>query len=776
MISYQKETIEKIARFAENTGKGNYDEDHGFEPGNDLGQILLAMKNRLMANTEKEKNERWITGGKELIAGILGESQELSTLSVRVIESIVHYSKVVQGAIYITEYQGEEKILRMSGCYAFNRRKFLEREFRIGEGLVGQAAIEKDIIHRTEIPADYLSIKSGLLGDVKPNALLIIPLITDENLEGALELASFSEFTDLEIRFFQDISGMIARTVFNARTRENTERLLRESTALTRELKIKQQQLEQHAAEMKVKQTLIEEANKKLEEKILEVGNSHKRQHALLENASEIITIFDRQMNIIYESPSVKNILGFNPDEIMKSSILDKLDGESRMSFRRMFNELVQYPDRQIPIEFSYRKKTGEKVWMEGLGKNRLDDPAINGIIFNHRDITQKKIAEQEQIMRGKMQALSENSRDMIIRFDLAGFCLYSNPIVELFLGISREKFMEKPFYHLPVDEKIRKEWDSILTRIKDSGEIIETETEFPVGGELHYMQLTAIPEYDGHQVLETVLLVTHDITDRKRGEEIIREANRKINDSINYARRIQNSIIPAVGELRKTVRDASMWYAPKDVVSGDFPWVFRQGHDLYFAAADCTGHGVPGAMMSLIGYLLLNDISKEKGILPATILDRLHGAIVKTLKQDVEGNNAADGMDIGLCRYNTKSGLLEFAGAHRPLYLVSDGELTQVKGDKFPIGGNQYEIDHFVNNEIPLKPGDRVFLFSDGLSDQFGGPEKMKYGLKRVREMLSGNSTKSLDDLISDLRDDVLGWITHEKQIDDILIMGIEF
>ncbi len=776
LLDNQQRTIQSIARFAEKIGNGIYDGNDRMDFDSDLGNILVSMKKKLIANSEKDRNEKWIAAGKEKIGNILRENQNISSLSVKVIEAIVEYTHAVQGAIYISEEKEEEKILRMAGCYAFSRRKFIEREFKIGEGLVGQAAIEKDIIHRTEIPDTYITIKSGLLGDVRPSALLIIPLVTDENLEGALELASFKEFSDLEINFFQDLAVMIARTIFNLRTRENTERLLSESTALTRELKLKQAQLEEHAGEMKKKQTLIEETNKKLEEKIGEVENSHKRQYALLENASEIITIFDRQMNIIYESPSVKNILGFRPEEIMSSSILDKLDNDSRITFRRMFNTLVHHPSGQVPIEFTYRKKNGDKVWMEGLGKNLLDDPAINGIIFNHRDITQKKIAEQEQIMRGKMQSLSENSRDMIIRFDLAGFCLYANPMVELYLSISGEKFLEKPFHHQPIDEKIKEVWSRTLTEVKNSGKRVETEMEFPFENGRRYMQLNAIPEYDNNQVLETVLLVSHDITDRKRGEEIIRESNRKITESINYAKRIQFSIIPAIDELKKSVRDASIWYQPKDVVSGDFPWILRQGNDIYFAAVDCTGHGVPGAMMSLIGYLLLNDVSGQKGIKPSVILDRLHRSVVKTLKQDVEGNNAADGMDIGICRYIPSENILEYAGAHRPLYHVSGGELNQVPGDKFPIGGNHYKVDKFTNHSLELKANDRIYIFSDGLTDQFGGPSGMKFGPKRVREKLTAFTQGSMESQLEELRIDVMDWIKNEKQIDDILIIGAQF
>lgn len=259
--------------------------------------------------------------------------------------------------------------------------------------------------------------------------------------------------------------------------------------------------------------------------------------------------------------------------------------------------------------------------------------------------------------------------------------------------------------------------------------------------------------------------------------KKLVDEQHKSITDSINYASRIQEAIIPRYQDLKDKFTDVFLFHEAKDIVSGDFPWFFENSHSIYIAAVDCTGHGVPGAMMSLIGHLLLNDIAKHDSIEPADLLTHLHWDVVKTLKQAEEGKQTADGMDIAMCRIDHQKGHVQFSGAHRPLYHFSDGILQVYGGDRFPIGGNQYKGKNtFTNHSIKVKSGDCIYFFSDGLTDQFGGPDGQKFGTKRVREILIENARLEMKVQHEKLRSAFDEWKGAHRQIDDLLVIGIKF
>jgi serine phosphatase RsbU (regulator of sigma subunit)/ligand-binding sensor domain-containing protein len=257
--------------------------------------------------------------------------------------------------------------------------------------------------------------------------------------------------------------------------------------------------------------------------------------------------------------------------------------------------------------------------------------------------------------------------------------------------------------------------------------------------------------------------------------KELVEEKNKDITDSINYASRIQQAILPIMDEIKKVLPESFVFYRPRDIVSGDFYWFVKKGKDVYIAAADCTGHGVPGAFMSMIGHTLLNEILNQKNITSTgEILTELHKQIRISLKQDLQ--ESRDGMDIALCKLNIETYKLEYSGAMRPLYVISDGELKEVKADKFPIGGFQEEeeVRVFNTNEIQLKKGDLFYVFSDGYADQFGGPEGKKFMVKRLKELLIKISPYDMDYQYNEVVNNFLEWLGTGEQIDDILVIGV--
>lgn len=253
-----------------------------------------------------------------------------------------------------------------------------------------------------------------------------------------------------------------------------------------------------------------------------------------------------------------------------------------------------------------------------------------------------------------------------------------------------------------------------------------------------------------------------------------VRLQNKKITESINYALRIQSAILPNQRIIDKSLPDSFILYKPRDVISGDFPWFAEVKGQLFMAAVDCTGHGVPGALLSLIGYFLLNDIVRSRGINdPGRILDLLDEGVSTTLRPNDDGTK--DGMDISLCRIDLQNREVCYAGAHRPLYVMKNGVLTEIKGNRFPIGGGIFKNQtRFTRHTLSLSEGDSIFFGSDGFCDQFGGPEGKKFGIRRFRELLARMHAVPMKEANAILEDQWLTWRGHHRQTDDVLLIGV--
>lgn len=259
-----------------------------------------------------------------------------------------------------------------------------------------------------------------------------------------------------------------------------------------------------------------------------------------------------------------------------------------------------------------------------------------------------------------------------------------------------------------------------------------------------------------------------------------IEEKNKDITDSINYAKRIQSAILPSSESLRKVFTEMFVLYRPKDIVSGDFYWFTEKNGYAFLAVGDCTGHGVPGAFMSMIGNDMLTHIIIEKGILePNTILTMLHDGVKNALKQDNERNDTRDGMDIALVRYKRTDSATElvYAGALRPLWIIRKNEksILELKADKHSIGGSySSEQRLFHSQQVLLQQGDALYMSTDGYADQFGGEHGKKFMTKNMKELLISVSAKSMDEQNATLVASLESWKKHTQQVDDILVVGV--
>lgn len=305
--------------------------------------------------------------------------------------------------------------------------------------------------------------------------------------------------------------------------------------------------------------------------------------------------------------------------------------------------------------------------------------------------------------------------------------------------------------------------------------------------------------------VIVTVVVVLIVITYVKNRERVLRERNQElevkvnerteqinlqkielekknanITDSIDYAKRIQEAVFVSQQQIKKWLPQSFILFKPKDIVSGDFYWVTEKEGKIFFAAVDCTGHGVPGAFMSIIGYNLLNTIIDDKKIYqPSKILNELDRLVFETLSQttgDSKVKEVKDGMDIGLCVYDPKNNTIEYAGAYNSLYHVRKGVLTEYKADKLPIGKSSIHTDgQFTNHTVTLEKGDVLYLFSDGYADQIGGPKRKKFYYGPFKDLLTAISTQAMDEQKNKLDKNIVEWIGNREQVDDIIVMGVK-
>ncbi|TAG94431.1 MAG: hypothetical protein EAZ20_00880, partial [Bacteroidetes bacterium] len=264
-----------------------------------------------------------------------------------------------------------------------------------------------------------------------------------------------------------------------------------------------------------------------------------------------------------------------------------------------------------------------------------------------------------------------------------------------------------------------------------------------------------------------------------KNQKDELDSKNLHFTNSINYAKRIQEAILPPKDEIQAHLPDSFIFYQPRDIVSGDFYWFAEIKGKIMIAAIDCTGHGVPGAFMSMIGNDLLNEVVNVRGIHEADqILNYLHKGVNQTLKQtDALGANR-DGMDMVLCVIDKKNNQLEFAGAKNPLMYWQNGQLKEIKGDKLPIGGHtmRWETERtFTKHIIPIEAGDAFYIFSDGYQDQFGEEINKKFGRMRMRELITNHNHLPLEQQYNYFESAFMEWKGKEEQIDDILLIGFK-
>ena len=251
----------------------------------------------------------------------------------------------------------------------------------------------------------------------------------------------------------------------------------------------------------------------------------------------------------------------------------------------------------------------------------------------------------------------------------------------------------------------------------------------------------------------------------------------KELNQSLKYASYIQKALLPDKQVIDRYFPENLLIYIPRDIVSGDFYWTLRRKDRYYLAVADCTGHGVPGAFMSILGISFLNQITdRHECDSAAMVLNLMREYIMKALQQTGREHEQKDGIDMAFCIIDTDKDQLQYAGAFNPLYVVQKGKMVEINGDKMPIGVAPEEERPFTNHTFKLSKGDMIYMFSDGFVDQFGGPEGKKFKYRPFRELLQSISERTIDDQIRILTETFQNWRGPLPQLDDVLIFGFRY
>jgi PAS domain S-box-containing protein len=392
--------------------------------------------------------------------------------------------------------------------------------------------------------------------------------------------------------------------------------------------------------------------------------------------------------------------------------------------------------------------------------------------------------AEELEIKNAELEKLSivaSETDNAIVIASATGDIEWVNDAFTGLYGYSLKEFKEKKGKNLieaSTNPKIKILIEKAISEKASINYI--TNTTIKSGLKL-WVQTTLTPIIDESGNITKIVAIDSDITEIKKAEkrineqkEKIEEQNLNITDSIVYAQRIQRALLPPGDYMKQLLPHRFILYKPRNIVSGDFYWVNKKNDLIITAAADCTGHGVPGAMMSMLGVSILNEIvSTLQKPDAGDILNNFRSKLIESLHQGGKESHMWDGIDIALCLIDLKRKNVQYAGAYSPLYLIREGKLKETKGDKMPIGIHA-RMEPFTNHNIQIQTGDSLYIFSDGYADQFGGDNDKRFTQRRFRKLLVDIHDKPMTDQKDFLEKTLEKWRGKSGQIDDILVMGV--
>ncbi|MFI5202996.1 MAG: tetratricopeptide repeat protein [Flavobacteriales bacterium] len=392
----------------------------------------------------------------------------------------------------------------------------------------------------------------------------------------------------------------------------------------------------------------------------------------------------------------------------------------------------------------------------------------------NKKALAHMQIGYERALLLKSPQRISESARDLALALDINGMHKEAFKILKVHMSYKDSIYSvenSKAMTNLRTTFEIEKRDKSIqILKQKEKIKDIQTKRDslfkkFAIGLTVLLLLLVLI-------ILNRFRIKQKSNKELSQKNHIIEEKNKEITDSINYAQRIQHAVLPPDGLLQTIFNDSFILYLPKDIISGDFYWIEKSNEWIYVAAADCTGHGVPGALVSVVCSNALNNVlNQQKNIDPASLLTQVRSEILEKLSRS--SDRIMDGMDISVCCINTKTLELKWAGANNPLWILSENTVKEVTADKQPVG-DYPDMKNFTLQTATLKKGDLLYLFTDGYADQFGGKRNKKIKNTLFKELLLDMRAKPMHEQCLLLKTFYYEWKGVNEQIDDVCVIGI--
>jgi PAS domain S-box-containing protein len=510
--------------------------------------------------------------------------------------------------------------------------------------------------------------------------------------------------------------------------------------------------------------------NKKIETAYQVLAASERKFKVITETINDIFYLYNiRDKKYEYISPNCVSLVGENQSWFYKGNSMNYFVLERDLP-------IVYKADTEVQTgksyEIEYRIVVNGKVkWIAEKSSPTFDE---KGSMAMHagicRDITAKKAAED------KFKLITETINDVFYLYNIVEkkyehispncYTLFGLDQDFFYSGKSMKTIVHEDDLALVIDANVR----------VDSGIEYDIEYRIIVNEQIKWVAEKSSPIFDEKNNLIRNSGICRDITQRKTDEAIIEMKNQDIKDSILYANTIQHAILAPKEEIAKKLKDFFILSKPKDIVSGDFYFYRETEKGLILALADCTGHGVPGGFMSMLGNAFLNEIvNKNEELIAAKTLDQLREMVIRLLNQTTSYTSNKDGMDIALLIIENDKTSLQYAGAHIPLHVLKNGELQTIMGDKLPIGINiGYNTANFTNHKISLQKGDSLYLLSDGYADQFGGKDGKKFSKSQLKDLLVSIQNKKMNEQEEILNQTFEEWKGDMIQIDDVMAIGI--
>ncbi len=522
-----------------------------------------------------------------------------------------------------------------------------------------------------------------------------------------------------------------------------------------------------------------------------ELRKSEERYRSLIQNLGEGIAIVDFDENFTFANKTMHKILGLDKNESLLDYNLKDFTAPEQFQLIRQQTKKRKQAKKSV-YEIEVVRKDGKKRNLLVTATPQYNNDGIpietHGIF---QDMTnQFQLMHELKLSEERYRALVDNLGEGIAIVDFNEKFTFTNPATDRIFNVPRGSLIGKSIAEYTDEHNLNIIKEQTKKRKSGKASVYEIEILWK-NGEKRNIIITATPQFNANNEPIETHGIFQDITERKRlieelqsakesAEEafsIIEKKNRNITDSIEYAKGIQQAIFPSEELVKVYFPNSFVLYETKDIVSGDFPWIAYKNNINFIAAVDCTGHGVPGAFMSIVGSTLLNQAINEHGLnKPGDILEDLNQSIFRMI-QTSEESGFKDGLDIALCSIDFNDNLLQFAGAFRPLIIIRDEKVIQISGDIYPIGYYFHqEVNEFTNHEFKLQDNDLIYIFSDGYIHQFGGPKNKKFMLKRFKELLLRIHKLPMNTQKLIIKEEHEKWRGKAEQLDDILIIGIRY